>query len=1141
MPFKKRAATILTLSLVALFLLGLVFTLKSIFLRQIKNTIEKDFDYQSLRVSVFPPVLLIKELRSRSLTPFFSAQKVAVRLSVRSWLTRNKSLNAVIEKPVLRVYNQNPAEGREKGKPDLVLPLSLESGLIKDGEFYFWGKDVHYQAKGINLLLLQGQDRFSLKAESRENLLSFGAEGLSVSGKLSVVADGRHDQIRIRRLRLGGGNYVSAAGTLSDPLNPNFQLETSFKAELPLVASLLNLPFEWDGKADGKGVFSRQDGVFRFKGDLNSRDIVLNGAPLDKITGKLDFDSSGESRLDLNIFRGSRASAYTRILFEGQDVWGTASGLDIDPIIRFIHIPWPVASPVWGNFRIEGGVLTVDGEFRDQTEKKIGGLYPVRGKVHVVWNEETRRLDLRSEEVVTSFASVKVDLRMVEEKELDLTIEGDISDVREARRFTEIILQKKFNFPEIRGRGQGRIHLFGDYWFPQVMSSFSLSPAGFLTFDAANVEGEAEVIKDDFFGRFRVTDPRYSGRVGVISNEKEARADIRLDRGRIETILPHLNVDLPLTGEGRGTFDYREIDLQPSFNGTFSADRLMFLDQPLTNVSGRLEGTKTTFSLLETECDFLDGQLRGDFRVGTIDRNYEIEFQGRGIDLSRFEEKVGGRLEFNLSGKGNLDLNPVTGTLKATDLTLGPLKKTELGVDMELLFLEEGIELKADGDLSPGSNEFHAEMTIPFDSRASVTGNINGFFSNLDLLLPLEGAKGKVNYRAALSLPGTPFIRGIADVEGSILPFPRFPHALRDFAGLVSFEDGTVTLRNFRGKMGGGDLTGSGRLIIGADDVETIDIRAEGRNLELTILERTKALTDADLHLFKDSSRFNLEGEFVIRQGLWRRELDEKLVLSSQPYYLTARKPGFFDDLNLNIRMRADDNILMDNSLGNLRGRFDLTVSGNLLSPVLLGEIEALDGTIVFQDRQFKILRGRISFLNPLVLEPTISFLGETYIKDYRVTFSLDGLYDETNPNRLNPEFNSSPPLPPEDVLALLALGYAFQRTYQYDLSSSQGTASLISFQLSEEAKKRAENLFRLDRFRIDPFVMGTSAEMTARLTLGKKISRNFFILYSTNLAAQRHEITRIEWELSRDLSVVATRNEEGRVSIDVKIHKRFK
>ena len=124
--------------------------------------------------------------------------------------------------------------------------------------------------------------------------------------------------------------------------------------------------------------------------------------------------------------------------------------------------------------------------------------------------------------------------------------------------------------------------------------------------------------------------------------------------------------------------------------------------------------------------------------------------------------------------------------------------------------------------------------------------------------------------------------------------------------------------------------------------------------------------------------------------------------------------------------------------------------------------------------------------------------------------------------------------------MALLALGESFRRTYHYDRSASQGTASLVSFQLSEEAKKSADKLFSLDRFRIDPFVLGSSTEMTARLTLGKRISRNFFILYSTNLTTQREEITRIEWELTKDLSIVSTRNDKGRVSIDVKIHKRF-
>ena len=176
-----------------------------------------------------------------------------------------------------------------------------------------------------------------------------------------------------------------------------------------------------------------------------------------------------------------------------------------------------------------------------------------------------------------------------------------------------------------------------------------------------------------------------------------------------------------------------------------------------------------------------------------------------------------------------------------------------------------------------------------------------------------------------------------------------------------------------------------------------------------------------------------------------------------------------------------------------------------------------------------------MSFFNPMTIEPFLSFSAETYVKDYRVTFSLEGLLD-----KLNPEFSSSPPLPPEDVLALLALGESFKRTYHYDRSTQLSTASLLSFQLAEEAQKGAERLFSIDRFRIDPFIMGSSAEMTARLTVGKKISRNFFFLYSTNLTTQREEITRLEWELTNDFSIVGMRDEMGRISFDVKIHKRF-
>jgi translocation and assembly module TamB len=225
----------------------------------------------------------------------------------------------------------------------------------------------------------------------------------------------------------------------------------------------------------------------------------------------------------------------------------------------------------------------------------------------------------------------------------------------------------------------------------------------------------------------------------------------------------------------------------------------------------------------------------------------------------------------------------------------------------------------------------------------------------------------------------------------------------------------------------------------------------------------------------------------------------------------------------------------MENSLGRINGRFDLTITGNVNAPIVSGDIEALGGEVYFQDRKFRVLKGRLSFFNPVTLNPYLDFQGETYVKDYRVSFSLSGLID-----RLKPEYSSSPPLPPEDVLALLALGEAFKRTYSYDRSTELSTASFLSFQLAEQAKKRTEKLFSLDRFRIDPFIMGTSTEMTARLTVGKNISKNLSILYSTNLTTQREEIVRLEWELTDDFSLVGIRDEIGRISFDVKVRKRF-
>jgi translocation and assembly module TamB len=342
-----------------------------------------------------------------------------------------------------------------------------------------------------------------------------------------------------------------------------------------------------------------------------------------------------------------------------------------------------------------------------------------------------------------------------------------------------------------------------------------------------------------------------------------------------------------------------------------------------------------------------------------------------------------------------------------------------------------------------------------------------------------------------------------------------------------------------KAKLGGGGVSGSGEIGLGPSGVETIDVSATGKDMQLSPLERTRALLDGDVRLIKDKRLFVLDGNLLVKRLTWRREIYEKFALVSPlPYASTReREPGFFDNLSLNLRLRAPDNALMENSLGKISGRFDLTVTGNINDPVLLGDIEALKGNANFQDTTFRILKGRLSFFNPASTEPYLDVKGEAYVKDYRVTMTLSG-----PASRIRPEFTSSPPMPTEDVLALLAQGEAFKSAYTYspERTTTFSTASLLSFQIADQAKRRAESLFTLDRFRIDPFVTGSSAEMTARLTLGKKLTRNLIFIYSTNLATQREEIYRMEWEVSGDFSLVGVRNEFGRISFDLKFRKRF-
>jgi len=117
---------------------------------------------------------------------------------------------------------------------------------------------------------------------------------------------------------------------------------------------------------------------------------------------------------------------------------------------------------------------------------------------------------------------------------------------------------------------------------------------------------------------------------------------------------------------------------------------------------------------------------------------------------------------------------------------------------------------------------------------------------------------------------------------------------------------------------------------------------------------------------------------------------------------------------------------------------------------------------------------------------------------------------------------------------------------------SGLGTAtSLLTDALINAPAQRATNrLFGLSRFEVNPVLGGrTGLTPGARLTLGKRISKELSVTYSTNVSSDPNQILTVEYRVSDRLSFVAqyeqasTRQLSSRSNIfnfEIRFRKRF-
>jgi translocation and assembly module TamB len=214
--------------------------------------------------------------------------------------------------------------------------------------------------------------------------------------------------------------------------------------------------------------------------------------------------------------------------------------------------------------------------------------------------------------------------------------------------------------------------------------------------------------------------------------------------------------------------------------------------------------------------------------------------------------------------------------------------------------------------------------------------------------------------------------------------------------------------------------------------------------------------------------------------------------------------------------------------------------------PVLLGSISVTQGQIQVFGNDYRVNRGEIRFFNPVKIEPVFDADLETKARGVTVNISFSGPM-----NRLNVSYRSDPPLQSREIIALLAVGRDPQYTAGVPTGATTvnsqssflqtGGNTLLGQAVTQQISNRLQRFFGVSRIKIDPQLTGLDNLPQARLTLEQQISKEITLTYITNLNRAQEQIVRVQYDVDRNWSVLATRDGNGVFGIDVLFRKSFR
>jgi hypothetical protein len=1122
---------------------GLYNGVKFLIYSQINRQLPQKIDFSNLSLSFYPLGIHIRDIKwipleNKNLVSFKSA---SIEIPFWSIFSSFKEFDLIIHDPRILI-NRNLFKGKKSIEPRTGgMPFKIRAIKITNGELLFVDKKLSINLIKFNLDSVQFPDYTSYQLTSPLLKAVFPIEGkrVTVQGNLTTQIKQTPESIKINKFFWSTRDFrVNAHGRFfkDSTMNLNTFLQGNPKRILRPLLKDLNVSGLCYGNAR---ITLDRNRKLAISGRFDAKTFTCNREKFSDLQGRITWNNLEDMVRINTFFQDGDLSASLKIdsrknlaHIQGANIRGNRVAKVIE-IYREVPLGGVVRD---ADLTLESRILT--GTVRVEKQNKETPDFNFKGQIDFRYDTRKKIIDFRSDRLDTEFGNLTITGHTVlPQKITDLDIRARISDTGAIDKYSRYFIDLDLRPWKLR-EGEGRIDIRFNRNQKKRDFSSSLDLRNFQS-SGRKIErmtGEIRGQENSTRGNFRVMDPSLKGKARLDIQDDKLKIDFNDIRGESAKILGLLNLDLDIQGPMQGDFQYTlsKNPPLPLIQGRFNSGNLRVYGIQFDRVSGNLESNLEHIRLKELNHRCYGGQGEAELFIDYKNRRYNIKGETRDIQIKRIHPGFRGIGRISLNGSGAFEIDPIRMSYRIENLGYYQDRRNRVSGQAAILTDFSQYDFKTVGyvhhDLN--SSPFNIQLN---QTGGRYTGTFKIHLKDINLIMPWQNHDGRLvlNGQIKTDPAGRINWQGLALVNGDVLAIPGFPHTLNRFRGMITFQNSRFTLSSLQGILAEGPVEANGRLSLDQGRVKDLMINFSGQDMKPYLIDRASGTVNADLNLKQEGERLMLQGNIHFTSLLWEREMEEGIAFYSQSQ--DSKGGGsLLNRIRFNLNLNGRENIRMKNSFGNITGRFDLKLTGNFKFPVLSGKVTGQEGEIFFSDRTFNLVKARLVFNNKFQIDPFVDMQSEAFIKNYRIRFNIRG-----PASRVKPEFQSSPPLPPQDILALISLGELFKRPTSTEMSSQISTTGMITTKLTENLEKRVKKIFGIDMIKFDPMINGTSVEGESRLSVGKSIAKNFIIVYSTNVSTSRQEILYLLYQVSPSISIIGMRNEDGRYSIDIRFRKR--